>query len=118
MIDGMLLPGYRMVGAKHDLAGADLRNQMPQSLRGEHHGVGIELVQVFRGLFFSLISGLQCCGETKQAWGCRLGVRCVQHAATAERDVGCSCALQKVLRVVIGSLPGGFEASAAFSILV
>ena len=32
VIDRMLFPGDRMVGAEHDLARADLRHQMPQAL--------------------------------------------------------------------------------------
>src|ERR1700759_3733017 len=47
----MLFPGYRMIGAQHDLACTDLRRQMPQSLRREHHSVEIKLVQIFRWLF-------------------------------------------------------------------
>src|SRR6266404_5807101 len=50
VIDGMLFPWDRMVGAEHDLAGADLRHQMPQTFRREHHGVEIELVEIFRRL--------------------------------------------------------------------
>src|SRR5436309_14357072 len=32
MIDRMLLPRNRVIGPEHDLAGADLRHQMPQPL--------------------------------------------------------------------------------------
>jgi hypothetical protein len=34
------------------MTGADLRHQVPQSLRREQHGVEIELVEIFRGLLF------------------------------------------------------------------
>src|SRR5665213_572858 len=52
MINGMLLPGDRMVSPKHDLAGADLRYQMPESFRREHHGVEMKLFQILRWLLF------------------------------------------------------------------
>ena len=52
VVDRMLFPGDRMVGAQHDLAGADLRHQVPESLRREQHGVEIELVQILGGLLF------------------------------------------------------------------
>jgi hypothetical protein len=46
VVDRMPFPGDRTVGAQHDLAGADLRHQVPESLGREHQGVEIELVQV------------------------------------------------------------------------
>ena len=52
VVDRMLFPRDRMVGAQHDLAGADLRHQVPESLGHEQHGVEIELVQILRGLLF------------------------------------------------------------------
>src|SRR3954462_13925552 len=50
VVDRMLFPRNWMIGAEHDLAGADLRNEMPQAFRREHHRVEIKLVQIFRGL--------------------------------------------------------------------
>jgi hypothetical protein len=52
VVDRMPFPGDRTVGAQHDLAGADLRHQVPESLGREHQGVEIELVQVLGGLLF------------------------------------------------------------------
>src|SRR5689334_511614 len=46
VIDRMLLPRDRVVGAEHDLAGADLRREVAQRLRGEHQGVEMQLVQI------------------------------------------------------------------------
>src|ERR1700740_440160 len=46
LVDRMLFPGDRVVGAEHDLAGADLRHQVSKPLRREHHGVEMELVEI------------------------------------------------------------------------
>jgi hypothetical protein len=56
-----------MIGPVHDLARADLRHQMPQALRREHHGVEIELVQLFPGLPFQRDIRAAILRRTKQA---------------------------------------------------
>src|SRR6476660_256460 len=48
VIDRVLLPGNRMVGAEHELARADLRQQVAQAFRREHHGVIVELLEILR----------------------------------------------------------------------
>src|ERR1700680_4819409 len=45
VVDRMLFPWDWMIGAEHHLARTDLRHQMPQAFRREHHGVEIELVE-------------------------------------------------------------------------
>src|SRR5215218_6806537 len=50
MVDGVLLPGNRMVGSQHHLACTDLSYEMAQAFRREHHGIEIELVEVLRWL--------------------------------------------------------------------
>src|SRR5258708_21088584 len=54
MIDGMLLPRNRMIGAEHDLACADLRHQMPKRLRGKYQRVEMQLVEIFGRLLLQL----------------------------------------------------------------
>ena len=68
VVDRMLLPRDGMVGAEHDLARADLRDEVAQRLGREDERVEIELVQVLGRLLLEPMSGLQFCGETKQAW--------------------------------------------------
>src|SRR5947207_15748178 len=51
VVDRMLLPRNRMIGAEHDLARAYLRHQMPKRFFGEDQRVEIHLVEVFRRLF-------------------------------------------------------------------
>src|ERR1700730_15488286 len=46
VVDRMRLPGEGNVAADHDLARADLRREMAQSLGGEHEGIEIELIEV------------------------------------------------------------------------
>ena len=67
MVDRVLLPRNRVVGTQQYLAGADLRHQMAQAFRCEHHGVEIELVEIFGRLFLQRDVGLQFCGDTKHA---------------------------------------------------
>src|SRR5579883_1896926 len=54
MVDGMLLPRNRMVGAEHDLARADLGDEVAQCLGREHQRVIVELVEIFGGLLLEM----------------------------------------------------------------
>ena len=44
----MLLPRDRVIGPEHELARADLRYEMPQAFGGKHHGIVVQLLEIFR----------------------------------------------------------------------
>mgnify|MGYP003332237403 CR=1 FL=1 len=46
VIDRMLVPWNRRIGADHQLAGADLRDDVAQRFRGEDQRIEIHLVQI------------------------------------------------------------------------
>src|SRR5512145_1747968 len=46
VVHRLVLPRDRVVGADDELAGADLRGQMPQRFRGEDEGVVVHLPQI------------------------------------------------------------------------
>src|SRR5260221_8339775 len=50
----MFLPRDRMVRAEHDLAGADLSDEMAECLGSKHQGVEEKLIEIFRGLLLQL----------------------------------------------------------------
>ena len=54
VLDRMCLPRDRVVGAEHQLARADLADEVAQAFAGEHHRVEIKLVHVFRRLLLQL----------------------------------------------------------------
>src|SRR3954453_11746979 len=58
VVDRVLFPRNRMIGAEHDLAGADLRRQMAQRFGGEYQRVEIELVEIFGRLLLQLDLGI------------------------------------------------------------
>src|SRR5262249_3386004 len=53
-----LLPGDRMVAAKHDFGRSYLRHGVAKRLGGEHKGIEIELVEVFTRLLLQLDLGI------------------------------------------------------------
>ena len=58
VVDRMLLPRDRMVGAEHDLARADLRDEMTKRFGREHQRVEIELIEIFGRLLLQLDVGI------------------------------------------------------------
>ena len=58
VVNRVLFPGDRMIGAEHELARSDLRHQMTQTFRGEHHGVIVELLEILRWRFGELDRGV------------------------------------------------------------
>src|SRR5438132_3197966 len=51
VVDRMLLPRNRVIGAEYDLTRAHLRHQMPKRFFGEDQRVEIHLVEICRRLF-------------------------------------------------------------------
>src|SRR4051812_31347498 len=54
VIHRLVLPRIREVGPQHDLARADVRNEVPQRFRREYQRIVVELLQVRRRLFLEL----------------------------------------------------------------
>ena len=58
MVHHVLLPRIGVVAAEHDLARANLRDEVAEGLRREDQRVEIKLVQVFRRFFLQLDVGV------------------------------------------------------------
>src|SRR5262249_48337530 len=100
----------RVVAAEHDLADADLRDEMAQRLRGEDQGIEIELTQVLRRLPLQLDFRITCArrrDETGVVGARRIGAKI--SAAMRRQNFQTREAVERAIEDQVRKRDGGVE---------
>src|SRR5262249_59000925 len=87
VIDRLVLPRNRMVGADDELARADFRGQVPERFRGEDQRVVVHLPEILGRLLRELDARVFVRGDTERVVGARrVGRQVTTALSPADRD--------------------------------